>query len=139
MFGNAAECRRCHHPGLLKQPQLTGVVWTVLDERRELCKDVGSHVKGLFVQRAEVRIPAAKREESRGLGVKRLVSENKPLSEWLLITCLILFLSIPGRSQHLFQKLLDFDEVCFEGAVVEEERRIGAGGEVFELRWLSKE
>lgn len=33
----------------------------------------------------------------------------------------------------MFEKLLDFDEVCFEGAVVEEERRVGPGGQVFEL------
>lgn len=36
----------------------------------------------------------------------------------------------------MFKELLDFDEVCFEGAVVEEERRVGAGGQVFELGWL---
>lgn len=37
-----------------------------------------------------MRIPAAKREESRGLEAKRLVSENKPPSQWLFISCLIL-------------------------------------------------
>lgn len=46
---------------------------------------------------------------------------------------------VPGRSQRLFQKLLDFDEVCFERAVVEEERRVGAGSEVFELCWLPED
>lgn len=39
----------------------------------------------------------------------------------------------------MFKKLLDFDEVCFEGAVVEEERRVGPGGQVFELSWLPGE
>ena len=39
----------------------------------------------------------------------------------------------------MFKKLLDFDEVCFEGAVVQEERGVGAGGQVFELRWLPGE
>lgn len=47
--------------------QLTGVVGTVLDERGKLCENVGAHVKGLFVQRAEMRIPAGeRREEKRG-------------------------------------------------------------------------
>lgn len=36
----------------------------------------------------------------------------------------------------MLKELLDFDEVCFEGAVVEEERRVGPGGQVFELGWL---
>lgn len=44
--------------------------------------------------------------------------------------------TIPGRSQCLFKELLDFDEVCFEGAVVEEERRVSPRGQVFELSWL---
>lgn len=39
----------------------------------------------------------------------------------------------------MFKKLLDFDEVCFEGAVVEEERRVGPGGQVFELGRLPGE
>lgn len=39
----------------------------------------------------------------------------------------------------MLQKLLDFDKVCFEGAIVEEERRVGPRGEVFELRWLPGE
>lgn len=45
-------------------------------------------------------------------------------------------MTAPGRSQHLFQKLLDFDEVCFECAVVEQERRVGSRGEVLKLRRL---
>lgn len=53
-----------------------------------------------------------------------------------LSTLWFLFPTVPGRSQHLLQKLLDFDEVCFESAVVEEKRRVSARGEVFELRWL---
>lgn len=36
----------------------------------------------------------------------------------------------------MLKKLLDFDEICFEGAIVEEERRVGPGGQVFELSWL---
>lgn len=39
----------------------------------------------------------------------------------------------------MFQKLLYFDEVCFEGAVVEEERRVSPGGQVFELSRLPGE
>lgn len=39
----------------------------------------------------------------------------------------------------MFKKLFNFDEVCFEGAVVEEERRVGPGGQVFELSWLPGE
>lgn len=45
-------------------------------------------------------------------------------------------MTVPGRGQCLLKKLLNFDEVCFEGAVIEEERRIGPGGQVFELSWL---
>lgn len=37
---------------------------------------------------------------------------------------------IPGRGQCLFKKLLDLDEVCFQGAVVEEERRVSPRGQV---------
>lgn len=70
-------------------PQLTGIIWTVLDERRELCKNVCSHVKGLFIQWADVRIPAAKTGESSGQRVKKLVSKNKPSSQWLFINGLI--------------------------------------------------
>lgn len=36
----------------------------------------------------------------------------------------------------MLKKLLDFDEVCFEGAIVQEERRVGPGSEVFELSRL---
>lgn len=36
----------------------------------------------------------------------------------------------------MFKKLLDFDEVCFEGAVVEEERRIGPRGQVLQFCWF---
>lgn len=36
----------------------------------------------------------------------------------------------------MLKELLDFDEVCFEGAVVEEERRVGPGGQIFQLGWL---
>lgn len=36
----------------------------------------------------------------------------------------------------MFEKLLDFDEVCLEDAIIEEERRVCPGGEVFELSWL---
>lgn len=83
-----------------------------------------------------MRISATERGESRGLEVKRLLSKNKPSSQWLFISRQSLLSPVPGRSQHLLQKLLDFDEVCFEGAVVEEERRVGARGKVFELRRL---
>lgn len=47
----------------VQQPPLTGIIWTVLDESRELCKDVSAHVKGLFVQWAEMRIPAGERRK----------------------------------------------------------------------------
>lgn len=36
----------------------------------------------------------------------------------------------------MFKKLLDLDEVCFQGAVVEEERRVSPRGQVLELGWL---
>lgn len=47
--------------------------------------------------------------------------------------------TIPGRGQCLFKKLLDFDEVCLEGAVVQEERGVCPGGQVLELCWLPAE
>lgn len=52
-----------------KNPKLTGVIWAVLDEGRELCKNISSHVKGLLVYGAEMRIPAGRREESRSKDV----------------------------------------------------------------------
>lgn len=36
----------------------------------------------------------------------------------------------------MFKELLNFDEVCLECAIVQQERRVGAGGEVFKLFWL---
>lgn len=39
----------------------------------------------------------------------------------------------------MFKKLLDFDEVCFEGAIEEEERRVSTWGQVFELSRLPGE
>lgn len=45
------------------QPGLTGIVWTVLDESRELCENVSANIEGLFVERAEVRIPAGERRK----------------------------------------------------------------------------
>lgn len=70
--------------------------------------------------------------------MKRLFSKNKHHHSGSLSTvCLSFFTAVlPGGSQRLFQKLLDFDEVCFECAVVEEKRGVGAWGEVFELCWL---
>lgn len=43
--------------------QLTGVIWAVLDECRELCKNVSPHVKRLLVDGAEMRIPAGDRRK----------------------------------------------------------------------------
>lgn len=42
----------------------------------------------------------------------------------------------PGRGQGLFQKLLDLDEVCLEGTVVEEKRRVGPRSQILQLCWL---
>lgn len=49
----------------VQQLPLTGVIWTVLDESGELCKDVSAHVKGLFVQWAEMRKPAGREEKEK--------------------------------------------------------------------------
>lgn len=39
----------------------------------------------------------------------------------------------------MFKELLNFDEVCFKGAVVEKERRVCPWGQVFQLSWLPGE
>lgn len=39
----------------------------------------------------------------------------------------------------MFKELLNFNEVCFKSAVVEEERRVCPRGQVFELSWLPGE
>lgn len=48
--------------------QLTWVIWAVLDERRELCKDVSAYIKRLLVYGAEMRIPARDRREDEDGG-----------------------------------------------------------------------
>lgn len=72
----------CHMFNELQQTHLTGVIWTVLDESRELCKNVSTHVKGLFVQWAEMRVSAGG-EERRSLGVN-LSNEKKPSTKFTL-------------------------------------------------------
>lgn len=49
----------------LHEMWLTGVIWAVLDESRELSKNVSTHVKRLFVQWTEMRIPAERDERSK--------------------------------------------------------------------------
>lgn len=39
----------------------------------------------------------------------------------------------------MFEKLLDFDEICLEGTVVEKKRRVSPRGEVFEFSRLPGE
>lgn len=39
----------------------------------------------------------------------------------------------------MLKKLFDFDEVCLEGPVVEEERGVSPGGQIFELSRLPGE
>lgn len=71
------------------------------------------------------------------VGKHFLFNENKPSSNSCLINiCIMIKHKVPGRGYCLFKKLLDFDEVCFEGAVVKEERRISPWGQVLELCWL---
>ena len=42
----------------------TGVIWTVLDVSRELSKNVSTDIEGLFVERAQVRVPVEEKGES---------------------------------------------------------------------------
>uniref|UniRef100_A0A0E9X7A4 Uncharacterized protein n=1 Tax=Anguilla anguilla TaxID=7936 RepID=A0A0E9X7A4_ANGAN len=68
-------------------------------------------------------------DESRELGKNISSDIERVLVQWTEA-------GVPGWGQRLLQELLYLDEVSLEFPIVQQERRVGPRGQVFEFCWF---